>query len=97
MPRSGHDRRTLAAWTFQVPGFLLFGLLSVGSKPRKMWRHALLALVIGLVLFAVACGSGSTTTTTKPQAGTTPGTYTMLVTASSGYLNHTIPLTITVR
>ena len=62
MLRGGHVRPTLAAWMFQVPGFLMFGLLSVGSKRRKIaWHYALLTLVIGLALFVTACGGVSTT------------------------------------
>jgi hypothetical protein len=98
MPQLGHDRSMLAAWMFQVPGFLLFGLMSVGSTRRRMgWRYVLLGLLVGLTLFAIACGSGSTAPTTKSQAGTAPGTYTLLVTASSGSLNQTMPLTLTVQ
>jgi hypothetical protein len=98
VPQLGHDRSMLAAWMFQVPGFLLFGLMSVGSTRRRMgWRYVLLGLLVGLTLFAIACGSGSTAPTTKSQAGTAPGTYTLLVTASSGSLNQTMPLTLTVQ
>ncbi len=98
MLRLEHDGPTPAVWLFQLPGFLLFGLISVGGKRRKIgWRYPLLAIAIGLGLFAVACGGGSTSTTTKPQGGTAPGTYTMLLTASSGSLNQTVPLTLTVQ
>lgn len=88
----------LAVWMLHLPGFLLFGLISLGGKRRKIgWRYALLALVAGLVLFAVACGDGNTTKTVTPQSGTTAGTYTVLVTASSGSLSHNLPLTLTVQ
>jgi hypothetical protein len=100
MLRGGHVRPTLAAWMFQVPGFLMFGLLSVGSKRRKIaWHYALLTLVIGLALFVTACGGVSTTAKTvpPPEGGTAPGTYTMLVTATSGSVSHTTLLTLTVQ
>jgi|HubBroStandDraft_6_1064221.scaffolds.fasta_scaffold00044_20 hypothetical protein len=99
-PHTGIGHPMLAAWIFQVPGFLLFGLLSVGRRRRKIgWRYALLALVIGLTLFSMACGGVSTpaTKTVPPQSGITPGNYTVLVTASSGSLNHNVPLTLTVQ
>jgi hypothetical protein len=96
-PHMGHDRPVLAAWIF-APGFPLFGLVSFGGKRRKIdRRYSLLALLIGLALFATACGSGSTTTTKTTSTGTAPGTYTMVVTASSSSLNHAIPLTLTVQ
>ena len=96
--RSSHGM--LAAWMFQVPGFLLFGLVSLGSRRRKMiGRFALPALMIGLVLFSIACGGASSTKTTPTPAPSTmsPGTYTLLVTASSGSLSHNLPLTLTVQ
>jgi hypothetical protein len=99
--RGGHIPPTLAAWMIQVPGFLIFGVLSMGSKRRKIaWHYALLTLVIGLALFATACAGGvSTIAKTVPpvEGGTAPGTYTLLVTASSGSVNHTMPLTLTVQ
>jgi hypothetical protein len=95
-PHMENDRPVLAIWIF-TPGFLLFGLVSVGGKRRKIGRPcALLILLIGLALFATACGSGSNSTT-PVTTGTTPGTYTMVVTAASGSVNHTMPLTLTVQ
>ena len=85
---------------FQIPGVLIFGALSMGSKRRKIaWHYALLTLVIGLALLATACGGASTTTKTVPpvQGSTAPGTYTLLVTASSGSVSHTMPLTLVVQ
>jgi len=100
MLRRGYISPTLAAWIFQIPGFLIFGALSMGSKRRKIaWHHALLTLVVGLALFATACGGASTTEKTVPtvQGSTAPGTYNLLVTASSGSLSHTMPLILTVQ
>lgn len=95
-PHTRIPHAMLAAWI--LPGFLLFGLASVGSKRRKIgWRYTLLALITGLALFAIACGGGSMTQKVPPQPGTAPGTYTMLVTANSGSLSHNLPLTLTVQ
>jgi hypothetical protein len=91
----GEDRPLLAAWIF-APGFLVFGLVSVGGKRKIGRRCALLALLIGLALFAAACGAGSNTPA-PTGTGTTPGTYTLVVKASSGSLNNTVPLTLTVQ
>jgi hypothetical protein len=97
-PHLGREHPLLAAWLFQVSGFLLFGLVSVGSKRLKIsWRGTLLALVISLALFATACGGGIGTPKPVQQAGTPPGTYTLLVTASSGSLHHALPLTLKVQ
>ncbi len=95
-PHMGHDHPVLTASIF-APGFLLFGLVSVGAKWHKIdKRYALLALLIGLTLFVTACGTGSTTT--KPTStGATPGTYGLLVKASAGSLNCTVALTLTVQ
>jgi hypothetical protein len=97
MPSRGHDHSTLATWMFQVPGFLMVGLLAVGGKRRKIALQFLLLTVIGLALLATACGGSSTTPKPPAQGGTAPGTYTMLVTAGSGSVNHTMPLTLTVQ
>jgi hypothetical protein len=95
-PHMGDDRPLLAAWIF-APGFLVFGLVSVGGKRRKIGRrYALLVLLIGLALFAAACGAGSNAPA-HTGTGTTPGTYTLVVKASSGSLNDTVPLTLTVQ
>jgi hypothetical protein len=94
-PHMGDDRPMLAAWIF-APG-LVFGLVSIGGKRRKISRrYALLALLIGLALFAAACGAGSNTPA-PTGTGTTPGTYTLVVKANSGSLNNTVPLTLTVQ
>jgi hypothetical protein len=99
MPHLRHDRSALATWMFQIPGFLVFGIMLMGGKRRKTaWRYGLLTLVMGFAMLATACGGGSTPATKPPaQTGTAPGTYTLLVTATSGSVNHTLPLTLTVQ
>jgi hypothetical protein len=84
---------------FQIPGVLVVGMLSMGTKRRKIASHVLLTVMIGLALFATACGGSPTTSKTVPPpgGGTAPGTYTMLVTANSGTVTHTVPLTLTVQ
>jgi hypothetical protein len=100
LPGAGPVLPTLAGWIIQIPGLLMFGMLLAGSKRRKMaWHYALPTLVIGLALLATACGGSGTGTKTAPppEGGTVPGTYTLLVTASSGSVNHAIPLTLTIQ
>jgi hypothetical protein len=95
----GHNSSMLAAWIFQAPGLLMFGLVSLGCKKRQIkWRFMVLALVIGLSLFALGCGGGTTKTpaqTTQP--GTTTGAYSLMVAGTSGSLTHTTQLTLTVQ
>jgi hypothetical protein len=89
----------LAAWIFQAPGFLMFGLVSLGRKKGQIkWRFLVLALLIGPALFAVGCGGGTgkaPAQTTQP--GSTTGAYSLLVTGTSGSLSHTTQLTLTVQ
>lgn len=98
-PNGGHNSSMLAAWIFQAPGLLMFGLVSLGCKKRQIkWRFMVLALVIGLSLFALGCGGGTTKTpaqTTQP--GTTTGAYSLMVAGTSGSLTHTTQLTLTVQ
>jgi hypothetical protein len=99
MPNGRHTSSMLAAWIFPAPCFLMFGLISLGSKKRQHnWRFMVLALVIGLSLFAIGCGGGTTkipVQTTQP--GTATGAYSLLVEGTSGSLIHTTQLTLTVQ
>jgi hypothetical protein len=99
MPSGGHNSSMLAAWIFQAPGFLMFGLVSLGRKKGQIkWRFLVLALLIGPALFAVGCGGGTgkaPAQTTQP--GSTTGAYSLLVTGTSGSLSHTTQLTLTVQ
>jgi hypothetical protein len=100
MPRESQRGAMWATWIFQGPGFLMVGLVSLGGKERQNRRRLLLmCLLIGLILFAVGCGGASVGKGTQPtpQAGTPTGTYTLLVSGSSGSLVHTTQLTLTVQ
>jgi hypothetical protein len=91
------NRPNYAVW-MQLNGLGLFGMLLVGSKRRAKKTVSLiaLALLISATLVMSAC-AGGTGVAPQTQPGTTPGTYTITVLGSSGALQHSIPLTLTVQ
>ena len=87
---------TYAAW-IQVQSLGLFGIAFMGAGfRRKKWLQTVgLALVLLLLCFAVGCAGG---TGIAQQSKTTPsGTYTVLVTGTSGSLKHTTNLILVVQ
>jgi len=84
------------AW-MQLQGFGLFAMMIGSSKRWKKRGAALIALVllIGALLFMSACAGG--TGIASQGQGTAPGTYTITVSGSSGNLQHSFPVTLTVQ
>jgi hypothetical protein len=86
-----------AVW-MQLQGLGLFGMLVAGSNRRKKKAMALIlfAVLIAALLFMSAC-AGGTGIGHPTQTGTPTGTYTVTVTGTSGSLQHSLPLTLTVQ
>jgi hypothetical protein len=74
---------------------LLFGI----PVRRRRWRTALamLALLVTLMGGWLACGGGNGSTCNVISPGTTPGSYTITVTGTSGATTATGPVMLTVQ
>ena len=86
-----------AVW-IQLQGICLFGMMLAAPKgpTRKLRALALLALLAVALISMTGC-AGGTGIAPIPQAGTTPGTYTITVTGASGNLQHSLPVTLSVQ
>ncbi|PYX30921.1 MAG: hypothetical protein DMG80_11135, partial [Acidobacteria bacterium] len=81
-----HGGPLYATW-LPVGGLSLLGLgLGTGVKRRRWLAGMLLGLLAGLIILQSACGSSSSTT---PVTGGTPaGSYSIVITGSSGSASH---------
>jgi hypothetical protein len=85
-----------ALW-LPLPGLVLvFGGLGRRSLRKKRLTMFMLALVLSLVSLQAACGGGGGGGG-GGNPGTPKGTYNVVVTATSGSLSHTVPITLTVQ
>ena len=84
----------LAAWSMLLA--LLLAGAALSRRPVHVRVKSVCFLVLGsAAIFLAACGGGSATT--PPNVGTQKGTYTLVLTAKSGTLTHTMNLTLTVN
>ncbi len=88
----------LVAVMLQLQGFGIFGLVIAGSTRRRnsMLKVLILMLLVGGLLFLVGC-AGGTGIASQSTTSTPAGTYTIHVTGTSGGLQHSLPVTLTVQ
>jgi hypothetical protein len=93
--RQSRSAPLYAVWV-QLQSIGLLGIMF--AMPKRLSKKAralvLLSLVSGALVFMIGCGGTGIVPT--PHAGTTPGTYTITVTGTSGHMQHSLPLTLVV-
>jgi hypothetical protein len=91
-------RQTTGRWA-ATTGLTLAGLLLLGVPSKRRRVSMLLSLMVVGFLALSACGGGGGSSNTKPppDQGTPFGKYTVVVTATSGALKHTVSFTLNVQ
>ena len=84
-----------AMW-LPISGLALLGT-GFTSRRKKLLGLLLLCLLISGLIFLGACGGGSPSGGGNGQPGTPAGNYAVTVSATSGSLTHTVPVTVAVH
>ena len=88
----GGSRLGILAGTIIV--FLNFWLLVLRTR---RWRRLMMLVLLVCSFGTISCGGGGHSTTTTTLPGTPAGTYTVVLTSTSGSITHTTNLTLTVQ
>lgn len=76
----------------------LFAVVLLGGVPRKRaWTFLSAILSIALLVSAVACGGGGSSTQKQQSHGTPSGKYTVTVTGTNGSITRTVSVSFTVQ
>jgi hypothetical protein len=96
--RLPHSVKGHAAFWIPFQAFGLFGVVFAGltKRSKRLAVAVLLVLLIAGTLFMSAC-AGGTGTSSQSQTQTTSKSYSILVNGTSGNLQHSLPLTLTVQ
>jgi hypothetical protein len=97
IPRPG--RHPASGWWLASSGLSFAGIVLLGVPSKRRRGSALLSSIVLALLSLTACGGGGggSTSTPPPDPGTPAGSYPVVVTATSGALQHAVKLTLTVQ
>jgi Beta-propeller repeat len=97
-------RKSRSSFLFSLAVFALpMGLMAFPTEGihRRTTRRAIWVLAIVLVSLVLlpSCGGGGSSSIQQnpPSPGTPPGTYTLMLTGSSGSVSHSVPISLTVQ
>jgi hypothetical protein len=86
------------AWWAASSGLTVAGIVLLGVPSRRRRGSALLALIVaGLLSFPACGGGGGGSNTPPPDPGTPTGSYPVVVTATSGAIQHAVNFTLSVK
>jgi hypothetical protein len=97
IPRPGHH--PAPSWWLASSGLSFAGIVLLGVPSKRRRGSALLSLIVLALLSLPACGGGGggSSSTPPPDPGTPAGSYLVVVTATSGALQHAVKFTLTVQ